>query len=136
MERKDFYLPQEHSSLLKISTMVPRTFSAGACFRASVLAVPPLKLPRPHGAPLTACGRFLSTSHSLSSCLPLFAFGAFITCCCSVAQSCPTLCDPMDCSMPGFPVLHHLPDLLKLVSIESVMPSSHLILCHPLLLTY
>ena len=27
-------------------------------------------------------------------------------CCYSVAQSCPTLCDPMDCSMPGFPVLH------------------------------
>ena len=31
-------------------------------------------------------------------------------CCCSVAQSCPTLCDPMDCSMPGFLVLHHLPE--------------------------
>ena len=30
-------------------------------------------------------------------------------CCCSVAASCPTLCDPMDGSMPGFPVLHHLP---------------------------
>ena len=29
-------------------------------------------------------------------------------CCCSVAQSCPILCDPMDCSTPGFPVLHHL----------------------------
>ena len=29
-------------------------------------------------------------------------------CCCSAAQSCPTLCDPMDCSTPGFPVLHHL----------------------------
>ena len=42
-----------------------------------------------------------------------------------------TLCDPMDCSTPGFPVLHHL---LKLLSIESVMPSNHLILCHPLLL--
>ena len=28
----------------------------------------------------------------------------------SVAQSCPTLCDPMDCSTPGFPVLHHLPE--------------------------
>ena len=28
--------------------------------------------------------------------------------CCSVTQSCPTLCDPMDCSMPGFPFLHHL----------------------------
>ena len=30
--------------------------------------------------------------------------------CCSVTQ-CPTLCDPMDCSTPGFPVLHHLPEL-------------------------
>ena len=30
-------------------------------------------------------------------------------CCCSVAQSCPTLCDPTDCSIPGFPVLRHLP---------------------------
>ena len=28
--------------------------------------------------------------------------------CCSVAQSCLTLCDPMDCSLPSFPVLHHL----------------------------
>ena len=28
--------------------------------------------------------------------------------CCSVTQACPTLCDPMDCSMPGHPVLHHL----------------------------
>ena len=32
-------------------------------------------------------------------------------CCCSVAQSCPTLCNLMDCSMPGFPVLHYLPKL-------------------------
>ena len=32
-------------------------------------------------------------------------------CCCSVAQLCQTLCDPMDCSTPGFPVLHHLPEL-------------------------
>ena len=54
--------------------------------------------------------------------------------CCSVAKSCPTLCDPMDCSTPGFPVLHYLPELLKLMFIESVMPSNHLILCHPLLL--
>ena len=34
-------------------------------------------------------------------------------CCCSVAQSCLTLCDPMDCSMPGFPVLHHLPEFAQ-----------------------
>ena len=52
----------------------------------------------------------------------------------SVAQLCLTLCDPMDCSTPGFPVHHQLPDLLKLMFIKLVMPSSHLILCHPLLL--
>ena len=32
----------------------------------------------------------------------------------SVAQTCLTLCDPMDCSMPGFPVLHHLPELAQI----------------------
>ena len=32
----------------------------------------------------------------------------------SVAQSCPTLCNPMDCSTPGFPVLHHLPELAQI----------------------
>ena len=31
----------------------------------------------------------------------------------SVAQSCPTLCNPMDCSMPGFPVHHQLPELMQ-----------------------
>ena len=40
----------------------------------------------------------------------------------------------MDCNSPGFPVLHHLLSLLKLTSIESVMPSSHPVLCHPFLL--
>ena len=52
----------------------------------------------------------------------------------SVAQSCPTLCDPMNRSMPGLPVITNSRSLLKLMSIESVMPSSYLILCHPLLL--
>ena len=54
----------------------------------------------------------------------------------SVAQSSPTLCDPMDCSTPGLLVHHQLPlkVQLKLISIESVMPSNHLIVCHPLLL--
>ena len=32
-------------------------------------------------------------------------------CCCSVAQLCPALCDPMDCSTPGFPLLYHLLEL-------------------------
>jgi len=84
----------------------------------------------------------------------------------SVAQSCPTLCDPMNCSTSGLPVLHSnfsvssVPllswiqlfatpqtaacqaslsitifwSLLKIMSMESLMPSNHLILCCPILL--
>ena len=52
----------------------------------------------------------------------------------SVAQSCPTLSDPMDCSMPGLPIITNSGSLLKLISIELVMPSSHLILYCPILL--
>ena len=44
------------------------------------------------------------------------------------------LCNPMDCSTQGFPVLHYLPELVKFMSIESVMLSNHLILCRPFLL--
>ena len=36
-----------------------------------------------------------------------------VCCSCSVAQSCPTLCDTMDCNMPGFSVLNHLLDLAQ-----------------------
>ena len=51
------------------------------------------------------CGRTLSgftvmIEMTVSSCLPFQ--------CCSVAQLCPTLCNPMDCGTPGFPVLHYL----------------------------
>ena len=50
----------------------------------------------------------------------------------SVSKSCLTLCDPMDCSMPGFPVLYCVQEsLLKFMSIESVMQSNHLILWSP-----
>ena len=40
----------------------------------------------------------------------------------------------MDCSTPCFPVLHHLLEFTQTLFIESVMPSNHLVLCHPLLL--
>ena len=66
----------------------------------------------------------LSTVSSTFSCLCLTF---------SVQFSCSVLCDPMDCSMPGFPITNSL-SLLKLMSIELVMPSNYLILCHPLLL--
>jgi len=51
----------------------------------------------------------------------------------STTQSCPTLCDSMDCSMPSLSITNSQ-SLLKLLSIKSVMPSNHLILCCPLLL--
>ena len=58
----------------------------------------------------------------------------FCGCCFSLAQLCPTLCDPLDCSMPGFLSFAISQNLFKLMSIKSVMPSSHLIFCCPLLL--
>ena len=52
----------------------------------------------------------------------------------SVTQLRPTLCDPMDCSTPGFPVHHQLPELAQTHVHRVGMPSNHLILCHLLLL--
>ena len=53
-------------------------------------------------------------------------------CCCLVTQSCLSLCNPMDCSIQAYLSITNSCSLLKLISIESVMPSNHLILCHPL----
>ena len=54
--------------------------------------------------------------------------------CCSVTQSCPTLCDLTDCTTPGFPVLHHLPELAQThvhwVS-DTIQPSSSLLFSSP-----
>ena len=63
----------------------------------------------------------------LSKALPIRAVS-------SVAQSFPTLCDPMNHSTPGLPVHHQLPEFTQTHAHESVMPSSHLILCWPLFL--
>ena len=61
----------------------------------------------------------------------------------SVTQSCPILCNPTDCSMPGFPVHHQLPELAQthvhqvidaVEPSQPLMPSNHFILCHLLLL--
>ena len=49
----------------------------------------------------------------------------------SLAQSCLTLCDPIDCSTPTSVPFTISWSLLKPMSIELVMPSNHLILCHP-----
>ena len=51
-------------------------------------------------------------------------------CCCSVAKSCLTLCDPMDCSTPGFSVLHHVPKFVQIDVhwVGDAIPPSHLLL--------
>ena len=70
-------------------------------------------------------GDAIQPSHSLPSPSPL----AF-----NLSQSHPTLCDPMDCSMPESPSFTISRSLLKLMSTELVMPSNHLTLCCPPLL--
>ena len=65
--------------------------------------------------------------HIAHRCLDLSSLGSVQFS--SVAQSCLTLCDPLNCSTPGFPVVTNAQSLLKLWSIESVMPSNRLILC-------
>ena len=61
-------------------------------------------------------------------------FTSSTTCCCSLPQSCTTICDPMDCSTLCSLVLPISWSFLKLMYIESVMPSNHFILCLPLFL--
>ena len=53
---------------------------------------------------------------------------------CSITESCPILCNPMNCSTPGFAVLHHLLEFAQMRVHWSVVPSNHLILRCPLLL--
>ena len=53
----------------------------------------------------------------------------------SVPQSYSTLCDPMYFNKPGLPIHHQIPEFTQTHVMESVMPSNHLILCHPLLLS-
>ena len=74
------------------------------------------------------CVDFLFTSqHSLISYKTFLKMRFY---CCSVAQSCPTLCNPMDCSTSGFPVLPHLPELAQthVHWVGDVIQPSHLLL--------
>ena len=52
----------------------------------------------------------------------------------SVVQSCPSICNPMNHSTPGLPVHHQLPEFTQTHVHQLVMPSNHLLLCHPLFL--
>ena len=74
-----------------------------------------------------------SSERKCSVCiLPVLPFQDFNDC--SVTKSCPIFCNPMDCSMLGFTVLHYIPEFAKIHIIVLVMLSNHLILCHLLML--
>ena len=86
-------------------------------------------LPDPRIEPVSPVltGRFFITSATWEALHPS-------CCCCSVAQLCPTLWKPVDCTCQASLFFSISWSLLKLTSGESVMPSNHLILCCPLLL--
>ena len=60
-------------------------------------------------------------------CVCVYIYAVYIGCCCSVAQSCPTLCNPMDCSMPGLSVPYHLPKFAQVLvhCISDAIQPSH-----------
>ena len=65
-----------------------------------------------HSNPLRYVGKVSESLSNLSKVIEEKIPGLdsnLVSCCCSIAQLCQTLCNPMDCSTPGFPVLHHLP---------------------------
>ena len=66
--------------------------------------------------------------------LKMRRLSCIICCCYSVTKLCPTFCIPMNCSTLSSSILHSLPEFAEIMSIESVMPSNRLILCHSLLL--
>ena len=75
--------------------------------------------------------------HGLATKTPTYLLNIYIYIfvlyiCCSVTQSCPILCDPMTTAHQASLSITNSQSFLKLMSIELVMPSNHLILCHPL----
>ena len=118
------------------------------CFRLLSALLSGSEAAGPHGfssestgcavVPALAAPLPLASGNNSSSCCPLALESAVASCndlvqFSSVAQLCPTLCDPMNCSTPGL-LTTNSQSPPKPMSIEPVMPSNHLILCRPLLL--
>ena len=90
--------------------------------------------PLPPSLSLLVTSSLFSVSLSLSVLLHTFIHFIFSVQFSSVSQLCLTLCDPMNRSTPGSLSITNSQSSPKLMSIESVMPFNHLILCRPLLL--
>ena len=114
-----------HSSFIQVVTKFDHFFLLSSdSFPFSAAPVPKL-LPQDRPASSLCCILPSGPSPCLSSAdlllvirgMPLkwrsaCPFG--LRCCCSVTKSGPTLCDPTDCSVPGFPVLHYLPEIAQI----------------------
>ena len=80
---------------------------------------------------LSFCGSSIPKYTAECICLHLITchFQKCLCCCCSVAWSCRTLCDPINFSIPGFPVLHYLPEFAQTHVHWADVPSGHLTHC-------
>ena len=79
---------------------------------------------------------FTQNKKEFLHCAPVHTSMLYLHCCCSLAKSCPTLCDPMDCSLSGFPVLHCLLEFAQIhvhCVDDAIQPSHSLSLPSPAL---
>ena len=106
--------PADDGGTLTLNTLGLKTLFCRACWERSNLN----------------CRLHRSVSVPHSDLLATFSLVQFS----SVIQSCPNLCDPMNCSTSDSLSITNSGSLLKLMPTELVMPSNHLVLCHPLLL--
>ena len=76
--------------------------------------------------------KFLYMILNIRQCLPYSMLWSKQGCCCSVAKPCMTICDPMNCSTPGFPVLHYLQEFAQIHDhwVAAAIQSSHPLLPH------
>ena len=104
------------------SAKIPFIFPNSHLFSISALTPHPFLLSKIYRLPfLTNLFELLISEHS-----HVCVF------CCLVTKSCPSLWDPMGCSIPGFPVLHYLLEFNQTHD-HWVMSHNHLVLCHPLI---
>ena len=95
----------------------PRPAGFGAAAHNSFLGISPtlpcLYVEHSHlgNRPLLKISSFDTNGSEFYFLSDRFLVTTFVAVCCSVTKSCLTPCSPMDCSTPGFPVLHHLPEM-------------------------
>ena len=112
-----------------------QSFKSGGLHQAhSTLLKPPTAFPQA-GLAASPCFRSKWKTAELKTKVFHFLLGPPSPCCCLVDKLGPTFCNPIDYSMPVFLSFIISRSLLKLMFIELVMPSSHLVLCGPLLLS-